>query len=150
MKMTLTSLLLFLFASAYCQSDEILFDYDTAGNQIKRYFIDLSPRPAGNDSIKKIEDLVEKDLIKSDIYEDIQYYPNPVREELFVKWTLPENKFVERIDLYSISGQLLTSIKNLSKVNSTSIHFSSYPEGMYDLVLLYSDREQKTLKVIKK
>lgn len=150
MKGKITLLCLLFITIAHSQITEIQFDYDVAGNQIKRSFINVSDRPASNDSIKKIEDLVEEDLIKSDIYEDIQYYPNPVREQLFVKWTLLEDRFVERIDLYSVSGQLLTSIKNLSKVNSTSVYFSSYPEGMYNLVLLYSDSEQKTLKVIKK
>lgn len=149
MKRNFTLLLLFFFASVYSQS-EILFDYDSAGNQIKRYFINMSPRPAGNDTIKDDKDLTEKDLLTSDIYEDIQYYPNPVREELFVKWKLQGDQFVERIDLYSISGQWLASIKNLDKSNSASIHFSSYPEGMYNLVLQCSGGEQKTLKIIKK
>jgi len=150
MKKTFTLLMLLFTALGYSQFDEINFDYDGAGNQIKRYFIDMSPRASQNDTIKGIEDLVEEDLLKSDIYEDIKYYPNPVREELFVKWEMPENKFVERVDLYSLTGQLLTSKSKLSKENTVSIQFSGYPEGMYNLVLLYSNGEQKTLKVIKK
>jgi hypothetical protein len=128
----------------------VLFDYDTAGNQIRRYAISISARTANNDSIKDIKDLVEEDLLKSDIYEDIKYFPNPVSEELFVNWVMPKNKFVERVDLYSITGQLLTSKSKLAKENTVSIQFSRYPEGMYNLVLLYSNGEQKTLKVIKK
>jgi len=141
--------MLLLLNSGYAQFNEILFDYDTAGNQIKRYAINMA-RATNSDSIKNIEDLVEEDLLKSDIYEDVKYYPNPVKEELFVKWVMSENKFVERVDLYSLTGQLLTSRNKLAKENTISIQFTGYPEGMYNLVLLYSDGEQKTLKVIKK
>lgn len=149
MKRIFIATMLLLLNSGYAQFNEILFDYDTAGNQIKRYAINMA-RATNSDSIKNIEDLVEEDLLKSDIYEDVKYYPNPVKEELFVKWVMSENKFVERVDLYSLTGQLLTSRNKLAKENTISIQFTGYPEGMYNLVLLYSDGEQKTLKVIKK
>ncbi len=144
------SLLLLLFITSKClgQMDHVQFDYDNAGNQIKRYLVDLdnkqSPKP-----VKDTKDLVESDLIKADIYDDIKYYPNPVKEELYLKWELINDNKVQSISLYSLSGQLIKTVNNFEKDNTCTFPFRELPQAIYNLVLNYSNGEQKSLKIIK-
>jgi hypothetical protein len=129
----------------------VAFDYDDAGNQTKRRFIYV----AGGiyrqtNPITKNEIVAEKQLIESDIFSDILYYPNPVQSELFLKWKNSEVNYVDRIELYSLSGQLIKSISTIKNVEETTIDFQSLPSGYYNLLLLYSSGEAKDLKIIKK
>lgn len=71
--------------SSYSQN-KILFEYDTAGNQIQRVLcINCEPgrgRIAQNK--KEITELTSEDLIKTYPGDLISYYPNPVKEELYL------------------------------------------------------------------
>lgn len=129
----------------------IAFDYDDAGNQIKRRFIYVASGVyRQTNQITDNQILAEKELIESDIFSDILYYPNPVQSELFLKWKNNEISFVDRIELYSLSGQLVKSISTIKNVEETTIDFQSLPSGYYNLLLVYSSGEAKDLKIIKK
>lgn len=128
-------------------SDYILFDYDGAGNQVKRYLIEISGNRHANP--KAISALTDEDLKKSDLYDDVKYYPNPVKNELYVLWEKNGENYVERVELYSLNGQLLSVQNNLKELNSTTILFGNYPQGIYTVVLVYTNEHQKTLKVVK-
>jgi hypothetical protein len=145
-------LLIAVIFSSFCSFgqtiDHIVFDYDVAGNQIKRYVIDITPGRNGVIKGKDLDSLVENDLIESDLYKDIRYYPNPVVEELFVKWDNSIN-LVENIELYNIGGQLMKSFKTSIDSNERTVSFINYPSGMYTLVLNYSNGGRKTLKIVK-
>ena len=126
------------------------FIFDAAGNQTNRQFIYIASgvwRPANNNNPEPVAK--EKTLIESDLFDDILYYPNPVVSELYVKWKNSENSFVEKIELYSFSGQLLKSISNNKNTEETSFDFQEFPSGYYNLVLVYSSGESKDLKIIK-
>jgi hypothetical protein len=79
----------------------------------------------------------------------ISYYPNPVKEELFLKWELNDDKKVSEVELYSLSGQLVGAYSKLDKDNSFVMSFQQYPQGIYSLILLYTNGEKKSLKIIK-
>lgn len=145
------SLLFLLFITTTCISQtHIVFDYDNAGNQIKRYLISVGrPSPKSATNIKDIKDIVESDLIKADIYNDIKYYPNPVREELYLKWGLAEGNKVQSMDLYNLNGQLIKTVGSLENVNDYIFPFQQLPQAIYNLVLNYSNGEKKSLKIIK-
>ncbi|WP_026712105.1 T9SS type A sorting domain-containing protein [Flavobacterium filum] len=150
--MNLKLIFLFLLLSNLLHSqtiDHILFEYDTAGNQIKRYTIDLNTGRSTNDFVKNTEDITKEDMILSDIYEDISYYPNPVKETLFIKWENNDFEYVTSIKLNSLSGQSLKSFTNLKGSVTLNIPFENLPHGLYTLVLEYSNGKQKTLKIIK-
>ena len=136
--------------SCYSQN-KLLFEYDTAGNQIKRSIcVNCLFRSANNIARpKEIAKLEDKDLIKTDPEDTISYYPNPVKEELFIKWELINGVKVTEIQLYSLSGQMLRNIPKLENQNSESITFQEYPSGIYSVLIIYSNGEQKTLKIIK-
>lgn len=128
----------------------IAFDYDAAGNQIKRRYIYVTngiyrhTNPVIAEQPKKVE------LIESDIYKDILYFPNPVQSELFVQWSNSNTNAVESIELYSISGQLMRRFENLKNKQNTTINFELFPSGYYILNLTYSDGTLKDLQIIKK
>ncbi|MBC8883871.1 T9SS type A sorting domain-containing protein [Flavobacterium piscinae] len=129
--------------------DHILFEYDSAGNQIKRYTIDINAGRPANGITKEIEDITKDDLILSDVYDDISYYPNPVKEILYVKWINKNNEFVNSVHLYSVSGQSVKIYTNLKGTDALSVPFDNLPQGLYTLALKYSTGEEKTLKIIK-
>ena len=80
----------------------------------------------------------------------ISYYPNPVKEELFLKWKLVEDNKVLSIDVYTLNGQVLRSIKENLSENSLVISFQEYPVGVYFLTLNYINAEQKSINIVKK
>lgn len=129
----------------------VAFDYDDAGNQIKRRFIYVASgvyRQTNQITDKQVN--IEKELIESDIFSDILYYPNPVQSELFLKWKNTDVNFVDRIELYSLSGQLIKKISTIKNLEETTVDFQSLPSGYYNLLLVYNSGEAKDLKIIKK
>lgn len=145
-------LLLFLGFTFFAQAqDQIVFEYDNAGNQTKR-FLCLSLNCTATSKIKapkEITAIVEEDLQKFTTEDVISYYPNPVKEELYLKWELVIDKKVTSIYLYALTGQVLKTYNNLEKTNALNIPFFNYPTGTYLVVLVYNDGEQKTIKIIK-
>jgi hypothetical protein len=148
----LITLFLFLFSlTIYSQQQKILFQYDKAGNQIVRSLCINCPSTTGktNEAIVKAEEIKEEDLQKFSPEDVISYYPNPVKELLFLKWELTNDNKVTEIQLHSLNGQLLKTISKLESVDTQTIHFQSYPSGVYFLLLVYTDGEQKSIKIIK-
>ncbi len=146
--------LLFLFTilvsiGSYAQ-DRIKFDYDTAGNQIvRRLCLDCSEFKISDEEIKDVTELKEEDLLKFSPKDVISYYPNPVKEELYLKWELINDNNVTSIYIFSINGQLLKSFKDLEKENTKNIPFQEYPQGTYLVLLNYTNREQKSITILK-
>jgi hypothetical protein len=133
----------------------ISFSYDNAGNQTRRIMIYLAPplprmanpKPPEPDATKK--EIAEDKLLPSDLYEEIQYYPNPVKYELYVKWSEIDNNDLQTIELYDLNGRLMRSYPNQSNQENAIIDFESYPSGYYNLMLLYKTGEPKSLKIVK-
>lgn len=150
MKNYLLLLLLGLSLIAKAQDNKITFDYDNAGNQIKRELC-LSCTKANykTKAPKEIIALKEEDLQKFSPEDIISYYPNPVKEELYLKWELVTDKTVTDIQLYDLNGRVLKTYNNLEKNNTLNIPFLNYPKGTYLVVLVYNDGEQKTIKIVK-
>lgn len=144
-------LLLFVGFSFFVQAqDKIVFEYDDAGNQKTRYLcISCPPTTGKKANPKEILALKEEDLEKFFPEDVISYYPNPVKEELYVKWELVADKAVSTIYLYALNGQVLKTYDNLEKANNLNIPFFNYPVGTYLVVLIYNGGEQKTIKIVK-
>ncbi|MEY3499019.1 MAG: hypothetical protein RL308_688 [Bacteroidota bacterium] len=145
-------LVLFLgFCLTSTAQDKIIFEYDNAGNQINRELcVSSGCTKAGKTAApKEIAALQEEDLQKFFPEDVISYYPNPVKEELYLKWELVAGKTVGSIYLYTLNGQVLKTYNNLEKANNLNIPFFNYPRGTYLVVLAYNDGEQKTIKIVK-
>jgi hypothetical protein len=121
----------------------IKFDYDTTGNQVERVICSNCGARISNENPK------EEDFFKNEISSSIDYYPNPVKEELYLKWTNKLDANIETIELSSISGQLLKKSTEMQDKKNTSITFSEYPQGMYVLVFIYTNGERESIKIVK-
>lgn len=132
------------------QADRITFSYDDAGNQeLRRVCFGCTSWKTTNDTPKEISALKEEDFIKFFSEDIISYYPNPVREELYLKWELIDNNLVKSVEVCSVSGQVIKSYSRLESVNTRTISFQEYPSGVYVVVLFYSNGENKSIKIIK-
>jgi hypothetical protein len=146
MKIKLYLVLIFVCSVSYGQDTFLTFEYDTAGNQTKRAIVIRATPLAGATS--KV--VTNPELIKDELYTDISYYPNPVCQELYVKWSIQNNNPVNNIEVYNLSGQLIKNYPNLTSLDNTNVNFESYPEGLYNLILVYNDGVSKVLKIVKK
>lgn len=131
--------------------NKIKFEYDLAGNQIQRLLCIncINPKMA-NKPLKEITALAEDDLQKFNSDETISYYPNPVKEKLYLRWNIIEENYVATIQIFDIQGSLLKKISNLNSLNNQNIAFQSYPSGTYAIVIAYKNGNHKTIKIIKK
>ncbi len=130
--------------------NSIWFDYDVHGNQIKRRKIYLAQNRGGNYIAPSEIKNEEKKFEESDIYSDVKYFPNPVVEILNVQWINDNEKFVQNIQVFNLSGQLMGMLPIDRNYEEVEVDFRLYPSGFYELVLIYSDGNQKTLKIVKK
>lgn len=121
------------------QPHKINFYYDAAGNQTKRDICINCARPSAL--------LTETDFI---VDEKISYYPNPVKEELYINWKNKENKIVSYLEFYNLNGQLLLNINDLKNTETTTVNFQNYPEGIYLVNINFENGTKQTLKIVKK
>lgn len=147
MKQLLLVILFFVNSSIFSQ--KIRFEYDAAGNQILRKWCPSCLSRDSNEVFKEISNLDDSDLKKFFPEDVISYYPNPVKEELYIKWDLINNNAVSKIEIYSFSGQLVSSIGSLEKEESKMISFQDYPVGSFLVLLHYTNGEQKSITIIK-
>jgi hypothetical protein len=149
MKEKLLLIILLTFYTLSYSQQKINFSYDLAGNQINRTLCLSGCAAKSTNKIKEIGALIEEDMQKFFPEDNISYYPNPVKEELFIKWTASENE-VNSIYVYGLTGQVLKSYSQLKNVTSQNIPFQQYSTGVYLVVLNYINGEQKTIKILKK
>lgn len=141
-------LLLLLFCySLNGLAQKITFDYDSMGNQITRTYYAIGNKMS-QENIKEYNDIVDNDLQKFHPEDVISYYPNPVKEELYLQWELVNDDKVLSIDIYDINGQLIKNINKLSE-NKTIISFQEFTVGTYLVNLNYATGNQKSIKIIK-
>ena len=59
-----------------------------------------------------------------------------------------ENK-VSSIDVFTLNGQVLKTVKDNISQNSLAISFQEYPVGIYFLSLNYTNGDKKSIKIVK-
>jgi hypothetical protein len=149
MKTKLTITLIFFVFSLHAQIPKIHFEYDDFGNQIERKFCPSCLSKITIKNLKLINDITEEDLLKFFPNDVISYYPNPVKEELFLKWELINGNKVTMIEIYTINGQLIKSYNELNDNENLIIPYSDYPTGTYFINLRYTNGENKSIKILK-
>jgi Secretion system C-terminal sorting domain len=146
---------LFVIVLQFCFSSnaqqKMIFDYDQAGNQVLREVClsGCSVSAKHIEEIKEIEALTDDNLLKFAPEDVISYYPNPVKEELYLQWQLGQDNFVTSIHVYSFTGQLLRTYQGNATMNNLNIPFQNYPTGVYLVLLSYKDGGEKSIKIIK-
>lgn len=141
-------LLLALLCGFACMGQKIRFEYDGSGSQkLRTYCINCASRMA--DPAPDPSTLKDEELARFEPDDAFSYYPNPVREELYLRWTTAEGRpSVKSLDVFSVSGQRLRSIPDIAG-NEQSISFLDYPAGMYLIALRYSDGSERTIRIVK-
>lgn len=146
---SLTILTALLFTtSAYCA--RINYDYDNAGNRVKRYIIveEIDNVVKGEfRSGKEDESLGKEDKAISEEEVSIKVYPNPTTGIVNVDIANVDETENNTLHLYDSRGELITSRKRLQGNNV--IDFMNTPNGIYILKLNIGDKE-KSYKIIKK
>lgn len=127
--------------------NSIQLTYDTAGNQVLRNFIYLAARPSDPSSLH--QQLSTAEMFAQSDEEDVLYYPNPVKQELTIKWMEKGNADMETIEVYDLNGRIIKTLSNQNQVDTALINFDSYPVGIYTIQLLYTGGVVKTLKIVK-
>lgn len=136
-----------LFCVISNAQSKLNFGYDGAGNQKTRTLCincQSTSKP-----VKEIAALTDQDLEKLSEQDVISFYPNPVKEELYLQWELSKENYVTSIQIFSTSGQLLKQYNATSKTNNQNIPFQSYPTGLYVVSFKYNNGEEKNIKIIK-
>ncbi|REG97998.1 T9SS type A sorting domain-containing protein [Flavobacterium aquicola] len=132
---------------------KITFTYDNAGNQTSRTLClsgcTSKSATQSKEMVKEIAAITDDDLEKFSSEDVISYYPNPVKEELFLKWQQAEDNSVSSIVVYGLDGQVLKTYLENRNISTQNISFQSYPIGIYIVALIYTSGEQKTIKIIK-
>jgi hypothetical protein len=127
---------------------KLTFSYDAAGNQINRILC-INCTSKSVKEVKEIEAVTEDDMLQFSEEDVISYYPNPVKEELYLQWQLINDNYVTEIHLYSVTGQILRTYQQSLQNNSLTIPFQNYPSGIYLVLLSYKDGGEKSIKIIK-
>jgi hypothetical protein len=141
--------ILFFSIDGNAQTPKIRFEYDAAGNQIQRKWCPNCNSKNGSEIYKEISKLEDSDLQKFFPEDVISYYPNPVKEELYLKWELVNENKVSSIDVFTLNGQVLKTVKDNISQNSLAISFQEYPVGIYFLSLNYTNGDKKSIKIVK-
>ncbi|MDP2059976.1 MAG: T9SS type A sorting domain-containing protein [Flavobacteriaceae bacterium] len=147
-----TKLLLFFsyvfFTFCYSQ-DKLTFTYDAAGNQILRDKVCIDCPPPSTPQLSRAgmgADLTENGLNSKPFV----VYPNPVSNLLFVEWLNADGSVVEELNLFTLDGKHLLSLKPKSDIKQVDIDFSKYPSGVYLLIANFNSGKNESFKIIKK
>ena len=131
--------LILCFSGLQANAQKIIFGYDEAGNQINRFIVFNRNQIEAKEKFRSF-----------DAKDNFTYYPNPVSEELNLKWDKIENKTITSIIVFSSNGVLIKNIENLEAQNQQVISFSDMAQGIYFVNLIYNDGKNKTIKILKK
>jgi hypothetical protein len=145
MKKYIPIIFLFFYFSANAQN-KLTFSYDAAGNQISRV---LCINCISNSEVKEIEAITEDNLLEYSQKDVISYYPNPIREELYLQWQLMNDNYVISIHLNSTTGQVLRTYQTNQQDTNLMMPFQAYPAGFYIVMMFYKDGGEKSIKIIK-
>lgn len=145
-------IMLFFFIMLFCctaqAQTKITFGYDAAGNQTSRILcINCLSKQAKE--VKEIEAITSTDSDQFFEEDQISYYPNPVKEELYLQWNLKESNYVTSVYVYSVTGQILRTYTINEQLSNLNIPFQSYSAGVYIVLLSYKNGGEKSIKIIK-
>lgn len=133
--------------------ERLTFTYDAAGNQTQRKWIcancsSSAYRPT-EEQVKLLNDSKFTDEDKEP-KRSLEGFPNPVTEQMQVKWSSNEQIYVKQLMLFSVLGVKVLEKTFQSHEQSTTLDFTSLAPGIYVLQAIYSDNLKETLKIFKK
>jgi hypothetical protein len=135
------------------QAQELSFEYDAAGNQIKREWICVNcPTYTAPMFAKQLGEVVFKGStpVNSSEERKLTAYPNPLVETLNLKWENPKYP-IKSVDISTINGTRVysESYNYVEGQMQVSVPFSKQIPGMYLVRVTYSDGKQEVVRVVK-
>ncbi len=125
-------------------SGTIHFDFDNAGNQIKRYF------PYNKSSKQEVIAATAIQEINEENKSELSYFPNPIEAELTISWVKSKNTYINSIQVFNINGKLIRSFNPSKSNQELSLPFQNIASGVYIIKALFNNGKQDSFKVIKK
>ncbi|MBR9845306.1 MAG: T9SS type A sorting domain-containing protein [Algicola sp.] len=131
----------------------LLFDYDNAGNQTKRYLCVF-----GTSCSSRLANPIAKDLVAEELEEElnkesfnvITLHPNPVKDKLQIEFSFKEGvNLGSSINIFDVKGTLIEKVNFSSDYNTAVVDFSQKSSGIYFVHFHLSNNETITKKVIK-
>ena len=156
LKLSLTcGLMICLLSQAKAQTPVLSFEYDEAGNQIKREWICVNCP----DYSTPVYTLVSKYMASSTVTppstnkiadRKLTAFPNPLREQLTLKWD-NTNYYIKAIEVSTIAGaSVFNQCYNYTEgVTEITVPFNKQIPGLYFIRVLYSDGKQDLVRVVK-
>ncbi|GEM_PF-729700 len=126
---------------------ELHFNYDQAGNQIKRY----SPYSNSKSSIQNevvTENVIEEEKLKDESL--LEYFPNPVENELTIAWVKSINTDVKAIQIYSLDSKMIKNFSTTKNIQEHRMSLGHLANGVYIVKVFFDNGKQDTFKIIKK
>lgn len=149
-------LLVVVFANA---QNKVALEYDAAGNQTSRTLICINCPPVDEEDTKdegeKEDPKQEEDTEESNVENPspetaLSYYPNPVKEELFLEWReVYEENYVTTVTVYALSGKAVKTERVSVGTSSLTLPFKEYPAGVYIVLISYRNGDERTIKIMK-
>lgn len=130
-------------------ANDLNFEYDLSGNQIKRYLtlVISSGRPnSDNTTSYDIVEIVEE--LPESIETVFEVYPNPTPGPLNIKWNTQEE--IKDIQLYDLTGKEIKNYQLNKLFNRIELNISNVPSGIYMLKFITEKGKIISKKIIKK
>jgi hypothetical protein len=154
---------LFICAAIICfakpgKAQELQFDYDAAGNQIKRNWVCVNCTTfpvslVSRDNSSELSTITDVKKNTASTQRNLLAYPNPVTEVLNVKWEANDKSHITKIEVSTATGVIFFTKEYPyleSVLEQVAISFQKQVPGMYILRATYNDGKQEIIKVIKK
>jgi len=109
--------------------------------------------PGGNDVLGTTNDIDFSTLStnNSDFKNNISIYPNPVKDELFIKAKGELSSSIKSIKIHAIDGKLVKNVNNIESRNGEfSINISNLKSALYFMTVVSEDGIQATYKILVK
>ncbi|MFD1255902.1 T9SS type A sorting domain-containing protein [Mucilaginibacter terrae] len=134
-------------------AQKLTFSYDASGNQTERRWVCINCPVARSTSLasSKISSTDSGGELVSEVItsRSLKISPNPVEQTLRVMWKTPDKLYINKIEIFSMSGVRVYGANYKQDQREDQIFLSKLPPGAYILVGYYSDNKTETIKLIK-
>ncbi|WP_294298974.1 T9SS type A sorting domain-containing protein [uncultured Chryseobacterium sp.] len=137
-------------------STKVYFDYDQAGNQIRRYGEEAPPSSSSimsQEESGKLSSSTNQNFLLSEqeIWDNIRVYPVPVKDILTIDWTEKVNDLISEVSIYEQSTVhwVFQSKKIASLDKKIAINLSQKYMGVYVLTFTLKDGRRISKNITK-
>lgn len=150
MKTTLLTIVISLIASInLLAQSQLIFTYDTAGNQIERKFVTPSSKQLVVESDLEASASIS-DISEREIKDLVKVYPNPTKGKLKLEWSPLLSKSIKEITASQLSGKTWKIPLQNTQQNFVEIDLTHDASGVYIVRFELQNDKEIIKKIIKK